>query len=122
MDVIFLEYLIILGRNIHVRAHICEVGQEKNEQDIWKWVLPYARPCGCTSVRLGGMNTRTPIRPFKPLYVSKPLASTDVAKIRDHYGIRCKGESDIYSDLYLFVCLFVCFGLFVCLFFGYVCG
>ena len=40
------------------------------------------------------MNTRTPIRPFKPTYVSKPLVSTDVAKIRQHYGLQCKGKSE----------------------------
>ena len=56
-----------------------------------------AKPCDCTSVNLRGMNTRTPIRPFKPLYVSKPLISTDVAKISQHYGLRCKGENDAFS-------------------------
>ena len=75
---------------------MCEVGQEKNEHGIWKWVLPYAKPCDCTSIRLGGTNTRTPIRPFKPLYVSKPLVSTNVAMIRQHYGLRCKGKNDAF--------------------------
>ena len=91
---------LISGRNIHVRAHICEVGQEKNERGIWKWVLPYAEPCKCTSVRLGGMNTRTPIRLFKPTYVSKPLVSTDIAKIRKHYGLQCTGKenANVYQE------------------------
>ena len=73
---------------------MCEIGQEKDENDIWKWVLPYANPCTCTSVRLGGMNTRTPIRPFKPLYVTKPLVSTDVARIRQFYGLQCKRKKE----------------------------
>ena len=88
---------LISGHNIQVRAHICEVGKEKDQRGIWKWVLPYAEPCKCTSVRMGGMNTRTPIRPFKPTYVSKPLASTDVAKIRKHYRLQCSGKNDIIT-------------------------
>ena len=32
------------------------------------------------------------MRPFKPLYVSKPLVSTDVGTIRQHYGLQCKGK------------------------------
>ena len=71
---------------------MCEVGKEKGENGIWKWVLPYAEACECTSVKLGGTNTMTPIRPFKPLYVSKPLVSNDVAKIRQHYGLQCNGK------------------------------
>ena len=85
---------LISGCNIYVRAHICEVGQEKNERGIWKWVLPYAEPCKCTSVRMGGMNTQTPIRPFRPTYVSKPLVSSKIAKIRKHYGLQCSGKKD----------------------------
>ena len=72
---------------------MCEVGQEKDGNGIWKWVLPYAEPCDCTSVKLGGMITKTPIRPFKPLYVSKPLVSNDVARIRQHYGLQCIGKT-----------------------------
>ena len=81
-----------LGRIIHVRAHACEVGQEQDEKGIWKWVLPHAKPCDCTIVRLGGMNTRTPIRPFKPSYANTPLVFTDITKIKRHYGLQCKGK------------------------------
>ena len=91
---------LISGRNIYVRAHICEVGQEKNERGILKWILPYAEPCKCTSVRMGGMNTRTPIRPFKPTYVSKPLVSSNIAKIRKHYGLQCSGKRDKHMSLF----------------------
>ena len=69
---------------------MCEVGQERDETGIWKWVLPYAEPCDCTSVRFGGMNTRTPMRPFKPTFADKPLVSTNIAKIRQHYDLHCK--------------------------------
>ena len=40
------------------------------------------------------MNTQTPIRSFKPTYVSKPLVSTDIAKIRKHYGLQCTGKNN----------------------------
>ena len=92
---------LISGRNFQVRAHICEVGQEKDDRGIWKWVLPYSEPCKCTSVRMGGMNTRTPIRPFKPTYVSKPLVSSDIAKIRKHYKLQCSGKNKSYIYLFL---------------------
>ena len=81
---------------------MCEVGQEKDENGIWKWVLPYANPCACTSVRFGGINTRTPIRPFKPTYASKPLVSTDAAKIRQHYRLHCKGKKEHPSKVSFF--------------------
>ena len=80
---------------------MCEVGQEKDGNGIW--VLPYAEPCDCTSVKLGGMSTKTPIRPFKPLYVSKPLVSNDVARIRQHYGLQCNGKTKTYFYTNTFV-------------------
>ena len=46
------------------------------------------------------MNTRTPIRPFKPTYVSKPLLSSSIAKIRRHYRLQCPGKND-KMNLYL---------------------
>ena len=59
--------------------------------NVWRWVLPYQHPCSCTSVIMGGVNTWTPIRPFKPIYVNTPLLSDDIDKIRAHYGIICVG-------------------------------
>ena len=58
----------------------------------WRWVLPYKDPCKCTKVRFGGMNIDTPKRSFDPVYVNKPLVSDDIEKIRDHYGLQCKGK------------------------------
>ena len=72
-------------------AHICEVGRERDESNTWRWVLPYQHPCECTKIIMGGVNTWTPIRPFKPTYVNTPLLSDDVDKIRKHYGLDCDG-------------------------------
>ena len=82
------------GSNNYIQAHNCDVGQEKDDRGIWKWVLPYAEPCKCTSVRMGGITTQSPIRTFKKTYVSKPLVSTNVENIRKHYELRCTGEND----------------------------
>ena len=43
---------------------------------------------------MGGMNTWTPIRPFKPTYVYTPLISDDVKKIREHYKLNCREEGE----------------------------
>ncbi|XP_072021209.1 hyalin-like [Amphiura filiformis] len=75
---------------IHVRAHYtCEVGQEKNEDNNFRWVLPYKDPCRCTKVRYGGLNAFMPKRPFKPVNVEKPLVGDNVGEIRDHYDVNC---------------------------------
>ena len=76
---------------IQVQTHICEVGREKDENNTWMWVLPYPDPCLCTEIIMGGMNTWTPIRPFKPVYAYSPLISDDVEKIREHYKLHCEG-------------------------------
>ena len=81
------------GPQIHVGVNHCYVGQERDPNDDWRWVLPYEVPCTCTSVRLGGINMDTPERSFDPTYVEKPLVSDDVEEIRDHFGLKsgCKG-------------------------------
>ena len=86
-------------------AHVCEVGQEKDERGKWKWTLPYAEPCKCTSVMLGGKNTVTHVRPLKPTYVDKPLLSNEIATIRKHYGLQCPGKNDliIFCLLFFFI-------------------
>ena len=94
----FIEFILFIylisGYNIHVLAHICEVGQEKDEHGNWKWALPNAEPCKCTSVKLGGTNNETHMRPFKPTYVNKPLVSNEIAIIRKHYGLQCTGKDE----------------------------
>ncbi|XP_072021186.1 hyalin-like [Amphiura filiformis] len=89
--VLMLQLLSVLPETmIHVRAHqTCEVGREKNEDDDFRWVLPYKDPCQCKKVRYGGLNTFTPKRPFKPVYVEKPLVGDNVGEIRDHYDLNC---------------------------------
>ncbi len=78
---------------VDVRAHyICEVGQERDENNAWRWVLPYEDPCECTSIRYGGANIQTPKRPFKPVYVDEPLVGDNIEKIREHYGLDTTGE------------------------------
>ena len=74
---------------MQVNTHICEVGRVRDQYKVWKLVLPYPDPCGCTEVIMGGMNTWTPIRSFEPTYVESPLLSDDIKAIRDHYQLVC---------------------------------
>ena len=83
----------ISGRQFQVRAIHCYAGKEKDGSNNWRWVLPYKDPCACTSVRIGGLNTVTPKRAFEPTYTKELLISDDVEKIREHYGLQCKGKS-----------------------------
>ena len=82
---------IFTGPLLLVKSHICEVGREKDDKNVWRWVLPYEHPCDCTQIIMGGMNTRTPIRPFIPTYADSPLLSDEVGKIWQHYGLDCDG-------------------------------
>ena len=70
-----------------------------DETNVWRWVLPYKDPCSCTSVIMGGVNTWTPIRPYKPKYVDTPLLSDDIDEIRDHYGITCVGMYNLSQNV-----------------------
>ena len=83
------KLLFSTGYLVEVHAHICEVGNEINQHNEWKWVLPYPDPCSCTSVIMGGVNTWTPVRHFVPTYTDTPLLSEDVEEIRMHYGLEC---------------------------------
>ena len=92
---------------INAQAHICEVGREKDGTNAWMWTLPYPDPCLCSQVIMGGMNTWTPIRLFKPTYVYSPLISDDVKKIRTHYNLKCEEEGMTVSGRHTtFFCLF----------------
>ena len=87
------KLLFSTGHLTRVDANTCEVANERNRHNEWKWVLPYPNPCGCTKIIMGGMNTWTPIRPFVPTYVETPLLSHDVDEIRRHYRLKCnKGK------------------------------
>ncbi|XP_072018497.1 uncharacterized protein [Amphiura filiformis] len=83
---ILLVLCILSDITIFIHAHQCEVGQEHDENNTWRWVLPYKDPCHyCTSVALGGANPITPKRSFKPVYVDKPMITNDVSMIIKHY-------------------------------------
>ena len=76
---------------MQVRAHYCDVDCEITTNNKWRWFLPYEDPCQCTSVHFGCMHMKTKIRYFEPQYVDQPLVSTDTEKMREHYGLQCKG-------------------------------
>ncbi|XP_072048651.1 uncharacterized protein [Amphiura filiformis] len=79
---------VMIGPITLIEARKCHVGQE-HYNHTWTWVLPYADPCRCTSVIYGGANVDTPRRTFKPVYVDKPFATSDVSKIMKHYNLDC---------------------------------
>ena len=81
--------MIKTGSIVQVNPHICEIGQERDQYNVWKWVLPYPDPCKCTEVIMGDMNTCTHIRPFQPTYADSPLLSNDIKAIREHYQLVC---------------------------------
>ena len=87
----YLCYLLI-GPHVHVKGHTCLVGQERDHDHNWRWVLPYEDPCACTSVMTGGVNFETPERSFDPMYVEKPMWSHNIEEIREHYNLKCKGR------------------------------
>ncbi|XP_072019705.1 lactadherin-like [Amphiura filiformis] len=90
--IILLQILYLLPEL--VRAHPCYVGQEKDRNNVLRWVLPYAEPCRCTSVQFGGSNYLTsPKRAFALTYLDKALLSKDVTEIRRHYGIQCSVDA-----------------------------
>ena len=90
---IILLFPLILAKNVYVRARVCGIRREKDEHNNWKWALPYEEPCHCTRfVKFAGTHSCSSARSVKAFYADKPPASTDVAKVREHYGIRCNGK------------------------------
>ena len=81
------DLFVTAGPFVKVRAHICELGRERDNDNIWRWVLPYHQPCKCSQIVKGGRNTKAPITPFIPTYVTRPLLSDDVDQIRRHFDL-----------------------------------
>ena len=77
---------------MQVKAHTCLVGQEKDHDHKWRWVLAEEDPCACTSVMTGGVNINTPERSFDPVYVNTPLRSKNIGEIREHFHLQCTGR------------------------------
>ncbi len=86
-------FFFLLARIPTAYAHKCEVGQERDVYHVWHWVLPYDDPCQCTSIVRGGANMITPKRYFEPVYVDKPLFTSDVNEIRKHYDLECLSKN-----------------------------
>ena len=84
------------GSQMQVSAHSCLVGQERDLDNKWRWVLPYENPCACTSVMTGGVNFETPERSFDPVYVNSSLRSDNINEIRNHFNINCQGKVLIF--------------------------
>ena len=80
------------GQLLQVNSNICEAGSEGNQNQEWRWILPYADRCQCSKVVMGGFNTWTPNRPFLPAYAASPLLSNNIDTIRGHYGLKCRTE------------------------------
>ena len=78
---------------LEVKAYICEVGNEINANNEWQWVLPFQKPCECTSVVMGGINTWIPTREFVPVYALNLLVSDNINEIREHYNLTCDKQS-----------------------------
>ncbi|XP_072017381.1 uncharacterized protein [Amphiura filiformis] len=72
-----------------IEAHKCEVGQENDDNHVWRWALLHPDPCQCTSVIYGGANTIRPMRRFKPVYVDHPLATSNISMTIKHYDLDC---------------------------------
>ncbi|XP_072017274.1 uncharacterized protein [Amphiura filiformis] len=88
--VLILQLLCVLPENgIHVRANVCELGQEKDKHNGGRWFLSDKDQCSCKSIRLGGFNAHTTGRSFDPEYMESPSVGDGEDKIRNHYHLNC---------------------------------
>ena len=82
---------------MNIKGYTCKLTPERDQKDPEKckviWVLNYPNPCECTSVVMGGFNTRIPDRSFVPGSAYTPFLSDDISIIREHYGILCDDRS-----------------------------
>ena len=94
---------------INVNAYICEVRPEREhtKKCKLKWILESPTPCDCTSVVMGGFNTRIPERLCAPVAVDNPLVSDDINSIRKHYGLQCYEQSKLSHAGYNMVWVFI---------------
>ena len=84
---------MILGENIHVRARVCKIRRERDENNKWQWSLQYSEACECTRFAIfAGMQSCSPASSVKAFQADYPPNSTAVADVREHFGIQCNGK------------------------------
>ena len=89
----------LTGQLLQTLSCTCEIGNERSQNNEWRWTLPYSKPCECTRVIMVGLNTWTPIRPFVPAYAKTSLLSNDINVIKEHYELQCNEESKHFGIL-----------------------
>ena len=82
---------IILG--FFCKAMSCSIGQEPDPEshNRYRWLIPVEDPCQCTQIQLGGVNTRTPCRPFNVTYYDTFLLSNNTQEIQQ--WLNCSGTN-----------------------------
>ena len=75
------------------KAMSCSIGQEPDPEshNRYRWVIPVEDPCQCTQIQLGGVNTRTPCRPFNVTYYDTFLHSNNTQEIQQ--WLNCSGTN-----------------------------
>ncbi|XP_071797803.1 uncharacterized protein [Asterias amurensis] len=81
--VFFAVWILLISMAYTTQAMICSIGQEPDAANgnKFRWVIPVSDPCECTKIRMGGLNTRTPARPFNVTYHDTPFINDDYKKI-----------------------------------------
>ena len=82
----------ILRVRAHRQVYVCEVGQERDGDEILGWVLDSEDPCQCTGVTYGGLNMERPWRQIEPVYFENPWFGDEIAELRRHYRLHCDGK------------------------------
>ncbi|XP_072049112.1 uncharacterized protein [Amphiura filiformis] len=103
--VLLIKLLCVLPEcMIQIQARqTCAVGQGKDQNHVWRWVLTPEDPCKCTNVRIAsGLNKDTPSLPFEPVDVDIPLigghdCTCNAGFRRD--GLTCTDDNECLSNL-----------------------
>ncbi|XP_071795674.1 uncharacterized protein [Asterias amurensis] len=80
-----MKMLLLIGFLVWcTEALICTIGQERDPGSgfRYRWVIPEPDPCQCATIRVGGLNTRTPYRPFVVTYMDTFIHSDDQQEIQ----------------------------------------
>ncbi|XP_033638437.1 microfibril-associated glycoprotein 4-like [Asterias rubens] len=95
-----MKILLLIGFLVWcTEALICTIGQERDPESggRYRWVIPEPDPCQCTTIRVGGLNTRRPYRPFVVTYMDTFIHSNDQAEIQT--WLNCtKKTAETFSD------------------------
>ncbi|XP_022101869.1 uncharacterized protein LOC110985267 [Acanthaster planci] len=83
--------ICLFGLAEEIGGTVCTITQEPDPNSLnrYRWMIPVKNPCLCTEVWMGGVFTRSAVRPFKTTYLNTFLHSEDFEEVQNWMNCSC---------------------------------